>query len=59
MEGLRGKNAEVAGWGLTETGQTATILQKASLPFVDKATCNPHFDNQLLPEQVILKNILV
>ncbi|KAK3886566.1 hypothetical protein Pcinc_009292 [Petrolisthes cinctipes] len=53
VEGLLGgRQAEVAGWGLTETGQTASVLQKASLPFVNKGTCNPHYDNTLLPEQI-------
>ncbi|KAK4318539.1 hypothetical protein Pmani_010450 [Petrolisthes manimaculis] len=44
-------SAEVAGWGFTHDGRT-NVLQKASLPFVNKATCNPHFDDELLPEQV-------
>ncbi|KAK4306449.1 hypothetical protein Pmani_021726 [Petrolisthes manimaculis] len=53
VEGLLGgREAEVAGWGLTETGQRPTVLQKASLPFVNKGTCNPHYDNTLLPEQI-------
>ncbi|KAK3888213.1 hypothetical protein Pcinc_007744 [Petrolisthes cinctipes] len=53
VEGLLGgRQPEVAGWGLIETGQTANILQKASLPFVNKNTCNPHYDNTLLPEQI-------
>ncbi|KAK4312998.1 hypothetical protein Pmani_015610 [Petrolisthes manimaculis] len=49
---LGGREAEVAGWGLTETGQRATVLQKASIPFVNKGTCNHHYDNTLLPEQI-------
>lgn len=49
---LRGEQAEVSGWGLTEKGQTATVLQKAILPFVSKDICNPIFDNELVPEQV-------
>lgn len=49
---LGGSEAEVAGWGNTEGGQQADILQKASLPFVSKATCNPIFNNELVPEQV-------
>lgn len=49
---LGGREAEVSGWGRTEGGQKADILQKASLPFVSSATCNPIFNNELVPEQV-------
>ncbi|KAK4324762.1 hypothetical protein Pmani_004621 [Petrolisthes manimaculis] len=53
VEGLLGGlEAEVAGWGLTETGPQATVLQKASLPFVNKDTCNPQYNDTLLPEQI-------
>ena len=32
---------EVTGWGtIRENGPTASILQKAELPFIDNATCN-------------------
>ncbi|KAK3886378.1 hypothetical protein Pcinc_009481 [Petrolisthes cinctipes] len=52
---LSGRQAEVSGWGLTESGQAATILQKANIPFVSRGTCNPLYDNILLPEQVLYK----
>lgn len=49
---LDGSQAEVAGWGLTEKRQNSLILQKASLPFVNKTMCNLHFNYTLVPEQV-------
>lgn len=49
---LEGSQAEVAGWGLTEKRQNSLILQKASLPFVNKTMCNTHFNYTLVPEQV-------
>lgn len=49
--------AEAAGWGLTETGQSSTTLLKVILPFVNKATCNPLYDNILFPEQVKLLTV--
>ncbi|KAK3886562.1 hypothetical protein Pcinc_009288 [Petrolisthes cinctipes] len=49
---LAGSQAEVAGWGLTETGQKSLILQKASLPFLNTTTCNPHFNYTLVQEQI-------
>lgn len=58
LEGLlTDGQADVAGWGLTEAHRTAYILQKATLPFVNKATCNPLYDNLLLPEQVRLSMV--
>ncbi|XP_068244158.1 venom protease-like [Palaemon carinicauda] len=46
------RQASVAGWGTTENGPNTQILQHVTLPFVDTATCNPSYNNSLIPEQV-------
>ncbi|XP_066969925.1 venom protease-like [Macrobrachium rosenbergii] len=47
-----GRQASVAGWGTTENGPNTQILQHVSLPFVDRDTCNPSYNNSLIQEQV-------
>ena len=35
-----GQDLEVTGWGVTESGAPSPDLRKASVPYVDNATCN-------------------
>ncbi|XP_037791599.1 phenoloxidase-activating factor 3-like [Penaeus monodon] len=49
---LGGREVTVAGWGTTERGPDTQVLQKVQIPFVDKAECNPHYDNTLVDEQI-------
>lgn len=51
-EFLRGREAQVAGWGVTERGPDTQVLQTVQIPFVSRDECNPHYNNGLLEEQV-------
>lgn len=35
-----GEKLIVTGWGVTETGETSSVLKKAEVPYVTNSTCN-------------------
>ncbi|KAK8386366.1 hypothetical protein O3P69_010793 [Scylla paramamosain] len=49
---LGGRDAIVAGWGITETGNSSDILQAAKIPFVEHSVCTRTYPDQLVQEQV-------
>lgn len=49
---LSGRQATVAGWGVTERGANTQVLQRVRVPFVSRDVCNPVYRNALVPEQV-------
>ncbi|XP_053649207.2 phenoloxidase-activating factor 3-like [Cherax quadricarinatus] len=44
--------AVVAGWGVTQNGNSSDVLQRVVLPFANATVCNPHYGNKLVKEQV-------
>ncbi|KAK8718500.1 hypothetical protein OTU49_014702, partial [Cherax quadricarinatus] len=49
---LAGRQATVAGWGVTERGPDTQILQTVKISFISRDVCNPFYNNALVPEQV-------
>ncbi|XP_045136646.1 phenoloxidase-activating factor 1-like [Portunus trituberculatus] len=49
---LDGRDAIVAGWGITESGKSSDILKAAKIPFVEHSVCTRTYPGQLVQEQV-------
>lgn len=43
-----GTNGVVSGWGITNSGSLATILQQVTIPVVAQATCNNQWGGGIL-----------
>ncbi|MPC19144.1 Serine protease easter [Portunus trituberculatus] len=51
---LDGRDAIVAGWGITESGKSSDILKAAKIPFVEHSVCTRTYPGQLVQEQFSL-----